>query len=398
MIRLQGGLSQVPAFSFSAAAAGIKRKGLDVALIRSDLGPVPAAGVFTTNVVKAESLKLTMRNLCAGKLAAVFVNSGCANCMTGERGARDALEITRLVAQSLGLRPGHIGILSTGLIGTYLPMEGIRRAIPELVASLSSTPEQSRRVAEAMMTTDTFPKEVAYQAHLRGRKIHVAGVAKGSGMIHPRMGTMLCILLTDAKLPADGLRRTLKKAVDQTFNMITVDGDTSTNDSVILMANGLAGRVTEGEFLDLLVPACEELAKLIVRDGEGAEHMFEVEVRGARTLEEARRAARAITSSNLVKAAIFGEDPNWGRVVAALGSSGARFDPGETSLWLEARGRRVQVLERGKLVSSPQEMKGILSEKEFKIGLDLKSGKGSARAWGCDLTYEYVRINARLRT
>lgn len=402
---LKGGLSEVRGFSFIGVRAGIKRKGLDLALIKSDIGPVPAAGVFTSNLVKAAPVLLTMKNLKGGKLGAVFINSGRANCFTGIRGQRDAEEIAKTVAKLLRIEPTQVGVLSTGLIGAPLPMVKVKRGILKAVSNLRRDREASLKVSQAMMTTDTFPKEVAVATRLEdGTEVRIAGVAKGSGMIRPKLATMLAVILTDAKATPGGLRLALRNSVEKSFNMITVDNDTSTNDSVLILASGLAGgkeisaRNVDSNFQEALDFVTTELAKMIVRDGEGAKHFFEVKVERARNFYEAKFAALAVAGSNLVKAAIFGEDPNWGRVVAALGASGANFNPSNLSVWFESEKEKVCVIRKGIPLKNAERARNVMREKEFRIRIDLAEGEASATAWGCDLTFDYVKINARYRT
>lgn len=402
---LKGGLSEVKGFSFAGVRAGIKRKGLDLAVIKSDVGPVPAAGVFTTNLVKAAPVLLTMRNLRNGKLGAVFINSGRANCFTGERGERDAEEIAERVAKLLGIKPTQVGVLSTGLIGAPLPMSKIRKGILKAVSRLRRDRRASLEVGQAMMTTDTFPKEVAVATKLQdGTEVRIAGVAKGSGMIRPKLATMLAVILTDARATPGGLRLALRNSVERSFNMITVDNDTSTNDSVLILASGLAGgreisaRSIDPNFQEALDFVTTELAKMIARDGEGAKHFFEVRVEGARNFYEAKFAALAVAGSNLVKAAVFGEDPNWGRIVAALGASGAYFNPSNLAIWFEGKRGAVCVVRGGKPTRNAERARSVMGEKEFRIRIHLGEGDSSATAWGCDLTFDYVRINARYRT
>jgi len=402
---LKGGLSEVRGFSFIGVRAGIKRKGLDLALIKSDIGPVPAAGVFTSNLVKAAPVLLTMKNLKGGKLGAVFINSGRANCFTGIRGQRDAEEIAKTVAKLLRIEPTQVGVLSTGLIGAPLPMVKVKRGILKAVSNLRRDREASLKVSQAMMTTDTFPKEVAVATRLEdGTEVRIAGVAKGSGMIRPKLATMLAVILTDAKATPGGLRLALRNSVEKSFNMITVDNDTSTNDSVLILASGLAGgkeisaRNVDSNFQEALDFVTTELAKMIVRDGEGAKHFFEVKVERARNFYEAKFAALAVAGSNLVKAAIFGEDPNWGRVVAALGASGANFNPSNLSVWFESEKEKVCVIRKGIPLKNAERARNVMREKEFRIRIDLAEGEANATAWGCDLTFDYVKINARYRT
>lgn len=402
---LKGGLSEIRGFSFAAVRAGIKRKGLDLALIKSEVGPVPAAGFFTSNLVRAAPVLVTARNLQGGRLGAVFINSGRANCFTGSRGERDAEEITKLVAGIFGIKPEEVGVLSTGLIGVPLPMGKIRRGILKAAGNLSRDRMESLKVAQAMMTTDTRPKEMAVSTQLQdGTEVRIAGVAKGAGMIRPKLATMLAVLLTDARITPGGLRLSLRNSIEKSFNMITVDNETSTNDSVIALASGLAGgremtaNNIDPNFQEALDFVTTELAKAMVRDGEGAKHFFEVKVEGARNPYEAREAALAVAGSNLVKAAVFGEDPNWGRILASLGASGAVFEPSKVSLWFIGKRRVATLVLKGRPIGDLENATKIMKEKEFTIRIDLASGASEARAWGCDLTFDYVRINARYRT
>ena len=407
---LEGGLSAVRGFSMAGVRAGIKRGGLDLALLVSERGPVPAAGAFTTNLVKGAPILVTMEHLKrGGELAAVVANSGCANSYTGERGLRDAREMARLVAESLGVDLKKVAVVSTGLIGSYLPMRKVRAGIRAALAGLSSSRLASLKVARAIMTTDTSPKEIAVRVKLEdGTPVRIAGVAKGAGMIRPRLrvATMMALICTDARINREALKASLQASVDRSFNMITVDNETSTNDSVLLLANGLAGnRAITPERLDRnfqkgLDFVLSELAKMIVRGGEGATHLIEVHVEKAKNEEEARKAALAVAGSNLVKAAIFGREPNWGRVVAALGNSGASFDPARLSLVFATDRGRANLVERGKPGSKRTLARAsdLMLAREVGLHIDLAAGKASATAWGCDLTPEYVRINSRYAT
>jgi glutamate N-acetyltransferase/amino-acid N-acetyltransferase len=378
-------------------------------MIFSQEGPVPAAGAFTTNRVKGAPLLVTQEHIKGGRLGAVVTNSGISNVYTGKRGLRDAYRMAQLTAELLGFRRTEVGVASTGLIGSYLPMRKIEAGIRTLVQELSSSREASLNAARAIMTTDTVPKEVALRVNLKdGTPVTIAGIAKGAGMICPELktATMLAFLVTDAAINPSMLKVALGEAVDRSFNMLNVDRDTSTSDMVLIMANGRAKnrRITRGRpderFEVGLTRALEELARMIANDGEGASRFIEVEVRNARNLEEARRAAKAVAGSNLVKAAVFGRDPNWGRIVAALGYSGARFDPFELSLELMSERGKVELVRRGRL--PPKRVlaraKDIMRGKEIGIHIDLRAGKERARAWGCDLTYDYVRINSKYTT
>lgn len=381
-------------FTAGAVEAGIKEKGgLDLALLYSEL-PATAAGVFTTNRVKAAPLLITRRNLRRGRAQGVIVNSGCANAGVGPQGLKDAREMARLGARKLGLAEEMMIIASTGVIGVPLPMERIRRSVNNIRLSR----EGGRDFARAIMTTDTRPKEAAVKAD----SFTIAGAAKGAGMIHPQMATMLAFLTTDAAVEPDFLRRALRRAVDNSFNMITVDGDTSTNDMVVILANGAGGEKAisdespEAEkFEEALCELCLFLARSIVRDGEGASKLIEVRVKGARSTLEARRAARTIAGSSLVKTAVFGSHPNWGRILAALGKSGVRFSEKR----LEIRIGNLWTMQGGAPASFDERAaREYLSQPEVTIEVNLNAGPDSATAWGCDLTPEYVMINSEYIT
>ncbi len=406
---LEGGLTVVPGFLVAGVRAGIKRRGLDLMLLVSEDGPVPAAGSFTANLVKGAPLLVTAEHLKDGKLAAVVANSGNANAFTGKRGIRDARRMAQLTAKLLGLRTRDVAVASTGVIGVYLPMRRIEAGIRAAVQELSNSREASLNAARAVMTTDTFPKEIAIRVDLEdGGTVTMAGIAKGAGMIRPRMkvATMLALVVTDAVITPAALRVALQRSVDRSFNMISVDGDTSTNDMVLVMANGRAGnrpitlRRMDKMFQAGLDYLLLELARMIAKDGEGATHLIEVRVNGARNEADAKRAALAVAGSNLVKAAVFGRDPNWGRVVAALGYSGASFDPSRISLEFASERGRVTLVEKGKPKSKRalERARDVMRGKEIEIQVDLAAGKASAIAWGCDLTYDYVRINSRYTT
>jgi len=406
---LEGGITAVPGTLAAGVRAGIKRRGLDVSLIVNEGGSVPAAGAFTTNLVKGAPLLVAMEHLRKGKLAAIVANSGSANSYTGKRGLADARRMARIAARALGLKAVEVVPASTGLIGSCLPMRKLEKGIRAAVAELSNSREASLNAAKAIMTTDTSPKEVAIRVLLEdGTSITIAGVAKGAGMIRPcmRVATMLAFLATDAAITPAALKEALQRSIDRSFNMITVDKDTSTSDMVLILANGRArnrlitAKRADGGFQAGLDYATTELARMIVRDGEGASHLIEVRVRGARNDEDARRAALAVAGSNLVKAAVFGRDPNWGRVVAALGYSGARFEPAKISLELVSDRGRVELVRRGAVAGrrTIERARDLMRSREVEIHIDLVAGKASATAWGCDLTYDYVRINSRYTT
>lgn len=357
-----------------------------------------AAGVFTTNKVKAAPVLICQERLSHTRPRAVVVNSGCANACTGERGMSDAREMAALTALKLGLLPEEVLVASTGVIGVTLPMDCIGPAI----GSIALSREGGHAFAHAIMTTDTFCKEVAVSFDVRGKKVTVAAVAKGAGMIHPNMATLLCFVTTDAVLDDRLAASMLKQAVDVSFNMISVDGDTSTNDTVLLFASGLAGNepftadMPEAEqFRAALIEVCTFLAKCVARDGEGATRMIEVKVEGATSDSEAGLAARAVVSSSLVKAAVFGADPNWGRIVAAVGRSGASVDQSMIDLRL---GNNL-VLKAGLPVQfDVVAVREVLGGGEVSISIHLNLGSGTATAWGCDLSEEYVTINSAYST
>jgi glutamate N-acetyltransferase/amino-acid N-acetyltransferase len=391
-----GTVTSPEGFLAGADYCGIKTHdhgALDLAILFSEV-PCVAAGVFTANKVKAAPVILSQNRLAGGIAQAVVVNSGCANACTGDRGLADCAETANVAAGKLGIPPQAVLVASTGVIGVPLPMERIRGGIEAIALSR----EGGYQLAKAIMTTDTFPKEIAVGVTIGGKDITIGGVAKGAGMIHPDMATLLSFITTDAALDATLARAALRQAANNSFNMISIDGDTSTNDTVLLLANGLAGnellRAGTPEaalFQDCLGQVCLHLARCIARDGEGATKLFEVKVEGAVTLQEARLAARTIVSSPLVKAALHGSDPNWGRVMAALGRSGAEIDPSKVDLYL----KELCLLKGGCPAPFDQaEVRKRLSAAEVQIRVCLNLGKESAAAWGCDLSEEYVTINS----
>lgn len=409
---INGGIAAPKGFYATGVQAGIKYKDkYDVALIFSDV-QAQAAGVYTRNIVKAHPLYLTQRHLENGLARAIVVNSGNANACVGEFGDQTAYAMAEVAATFLAIQPEDVLVASTGVIGVKMPIDrvlnGIRAASSQLLNDVvkgirgrkEEADEGAHRAALAIMTTDTMVKEYAYELPCsQGGVIHLGAIAKGSGMIHPNMGTMLGFLSTDAFLPSEDLQQILREAVDESFNMVTVDGDTSTNDMVLLMANGSSGITLSGEdrsnFVQMVKSMCIELAKDIARDGEGASKLMEVAVSGASTKEDARKIARSICGSSLVKAALFGEDANWGRILTAAGYSGAHFDPNKVDVFLGD----LIVAQAGKGVEfSEEKAKKILEAKEVKISLNLHMGEEHATAWGCDLTHEYVTINGSYRT
>jgi len=398
--QIEGGVTAPRGFRAGGVAAGIKKNGnKDLAVLVSDV-PANAAGVFTTNKVKAAPLIVTMENLKNGKAQAVVVNAGNANACTGQQGLDNARITIRAVSKALNIRESHVLVTSTGVIGVQLPMDNVLAGVEQVVKAL--TPQGGSDAAQAIMTTDTFPKELAITLELGGQKVTIGAMAKGSGMIHPNMATMLGFITTDAAVSAGLLHKALKEAVDKSFNMISVDGDTSTNDMVVILANGLAGNeeiAAEGDdynkFKEALEEVCIVLAKAIARDGEGATKLVEIRVKNAPSTGDAVKAAKAIATSSLVKTAIFGADANWGRIIAAVGYSGANFDPDRVDIYLGDE----KMAENGcGLDFSEERAKAILEDEVIIITVDLKIGSSEATAWGCDLSYDYVKINAAYRT
>jgi len=391
-----GGVTAARGFSAGGAVCGLKPSGTpDLALVVSDR-PASAAGVYTTNVVKAAPVLLCKTRTAAGYARVVVANSGNANACTGDAGAAAAARMAAAAAHhpAVGARPDDVLVLSTGVIGLPLPVEKIERALPGLV--LLSTDEGGDRAARAIMTTDTRPKTAAVSFSVDGVEVRVGGMAKGSGMIHPQMATMLSVLTTDAAIAPAALQRFLTRAVDDSFNMIDVDGDSSTNDTVLLLANGAAGVTPPDDlFAAALDVVCTELARQVARDGEGATKLVQVHVSGAADRAEAALAARAVVSSNLVKSALYGCDPNWGRIMCAAGYSGARFDAAEAHLSVQG-----MVLFAGgvPLPFDAVAVSNALRVPDVSIDLDLGAGEGAATAWGCDLTPDYVHINADYTT
>ncbi|HLY63248.1 MAG TPA: bifunctional glutamate N-acetyltransferase/amino-acid acetyltransferase ArgJ [Terriglobia bacterium] len=401
--KIEGSLSTAQGFRGAAVSAGIKRVegALDLALLISDAPETAAAGLFTTNLAAAAPVLLSRRHLAAGRgrARAIIVNAGNANACTGRAGVRAAQETARAVANLFRLKTHEVLVASTGVIGVPLKTDLILNQLPGLKEKLSS--ENAAFMVRAIMTTDTVPKSVVLRTRMEGKMVHLAGIAKGSGMIHPRMATMLSFITTDAAVPPRELQHMLRAAARPTFNSVTVDGDTSTNDTLIALASGRAGvalrqHSPQGRhFLAGLTQLCESLARMIAKDGEGAEKLVTVEVRGARRRADAERIARAIANSPLVKTAIAGSDPNWGRIICAAGYSGGDFDPGKVDI-----GINDFVLCRKGLDAGFDETaaKQVMDAKELTLRLDLHDGKASARMWTCDFTHGYIDINASYRT
>jgi len=386
-------------FRAAAVAAGIKPEGLDVALLVADMG-CSAAAVFTTNRAQAAPVVVSREHLAAGQARAVVVNAGCANAGTGEQGLRDARETAALVARELGCRPGEVVVASTGVIGVRLPMDKLRQGIAHAVPSLSR--EGGAAAARAILTTDTRPKEAVVEFPLDGHRATVGAMAKGSGMIAPNMATLLAFFTTDAALDPRLLHRALREAVGVSLNRITVDGDTSTNDMALVLASGavpVKAIMEEGRDYDAfraaLTQAAREIAGMIVRDGEGATRVAEVRVEGARVESDADRIARTVAESPLVKTALNGGDPNWGRVLAAVGRAGVDLDMGQVDLFLGdvwvAEGGRAREYDEARA-------RRALAEDPIRIRVRLKEGRASGWMWTCDLSHGYVDINAHYRS
>lgn len=392
-----GGICAVDGFM----AAGACNGDYGVALIFSKGST--ASAVFTSNKVQAAPIIISKKALDDGKLSAIVANSGNANCFTGKEGLNDGQVMAKKIADGLEIELKDVAVASTGIIGRKLPMPIIEQLIDKTLLNLKNSPKASKNAAEAIMTTDTFPKEFAVETELKnGETVKIGGIIKGSGMIAPNMGTMLCFLATDIKASTSQLQTALKIAVEKTLNMVVIDGDVSTNDIVILMANGKSGQLDEN-FQDALEYLCSQLAKMIAQDGEGATKLMEVEVRGAKSLKDARSAAKAVAGSSLVKTALFGADPNWGRIVAAVGYSEADMKGETITVILESPDKKVAIVEKGiiKAFEGSHELtiaEEVMENDEIKIIVDLALGTYSATAYGCDLSYDYVRINAEYST
>jgi glutamate N-acetyltransferase/amino-acid N-acetyltransferase len=396
-------LSLPRGFSFAATRCGIRKSRADLGLLVAEQA-VSAAAVFTTNRVKAAPVLVSREHLAVskGRARAVVVNSGNANCATGPAGLAASRTTAAALARELGCLREEIQVCSTGVIGVPLAVEKITNALPVLVPACAAKPEAFDEFAAAILTTDTRPKQAWATCRIGGKTVRVAGCAKGAGMIHPQMATMLAFIVTDAAASPAVLRRLLRQAVDRTFNAITVDGDMSTNDTVLLLASGASGAPPfapssedEKRFAQALEKVCRTLALEIVADGEGAGHVVEIEVRGAPNDRAARRVAETIATSPLVKTALAGADPNWGRVLAAAGRSGVDFDPSKSRVWLAGR----LVCRGGTPVPFDEaDVHRLMEQREFAVAIDLGAGRGRARMWTCDFTAEYVRINASYRT
>ena len=403
---IKGGVTAAKGFEAASTAAGIKYKDrTDMALIYSQ-APCVAAGTFTKNVVKAAPVKWDQQVVGSGaKVQAVVVNSGIANACTGAEGFGYCKDTAVAAAKALDIPEDGVLIGSTGVIGKQMPIDKLTAGIDVLAGKKNDTLENGTEAAKAIMTTDTCEKELAAVIEVGGKQVTIGGMAKGSGMIHPNMCTMLAFVTTDAVIAKETLQKALSGDVDDTYNMISVDGDTSTNDTVILLANGLAGNpeIVYGspeyeEFALALHAINEYLAKKIAGDGEGATALFEVKSVGCESVEQAKTLAKSIVCSNLTKTAIAGHDANWGRILCAMGYSGAQFDPEKVDLFFESKAGKIQIIENGTAVDySEAEATKILSEPEVTAIADVKMGAEEAVAWGCDLTHGYIEINADYR-
>ena len=401
-----GGVTSPAGFCASGVAAGIKKEGLDMALLYSEV-PCVLAGTFTTNLVKAAPVKWDRRILEEyGMAQAVVINSGIANAATGAEGMERCEKTAAAASGALGIDKELVLTASTGVIGAQLPMDKICQGTAKLAGELTADREGAVLAASAIMTTDTVRKEAAVKFTCAGKTVTIGGMSKGSGMIHPNMCTMLAFITTDAAISQPMLQKALSECVNESFNMITVDGDTSTNDTCLVMASGLAGNTpiaTEGEdynaFLGALKALTIYLAKKMAGDGEGATALFEVIVEGASDKESAAKMARAVAGSNLVKTAIAGHDANWGRILCAMGYSGAFFEEDKVDLYFESASGKIQIAEGGVSTGySEEEATRILSDPEVTARIVLGMGDAEAAAWGCDLTHEYISINADYRS
>ena len=392
---VEGGVTAPEGYLASGIEAGVKKKGPDLAVLFSSR-PATAAGVFTQNRVQAAPVVLSRENLklSRGRARAILINSGCANACTGERGKKDALLNARKLASLLNVEPEKVLVASTGVIGAFLPMPKMLKGIAAAVSALNS--KGGHDAAIAIMTTDTKEKIVAFEGKIGGKTVRIGGMAKGSGMIHPDMATMIAVIATDVQISPGELRRVLQRTSERTFNCLTVDGDTSTNDTVFVMANGASGAAANDSrslaaFEKGLMLVCRELARSIARDGEGATKFVEITVKGAADFKSARKVAKTIAHSPLVKTALYGQELNWGRILCAVGYSKVSFNPDEVALSIN----NIPIFRKGKPVSSTRaKAEKAIKERDLVIEVILTEGSESATVWTCDFSHEYVNINA----
>lgn len=407
MKKIDGGVTAAKGYEAAGIASGIRKNGrVDMAIVYSQV-PCKAAGTFTTNVAKAAPVKWDQKVVKESEYAqVVIVNSGIANACTGAEGYGYCQDTADKAGEVFGIPTEAVLIASTGVIGVQLPMDKIQAGVEKLATAKSDSIEAGNEAAKAIMTTDTCEKEVAVEIEVGGKTVTIGGMAKGSGMIHPNMCTMLSFITTDAAISKSALQKALSDDVNDTYNMISVDGDTSTNDTVLLLANGMAGNeeIVEGtedyeKFVNALHEINESLAKKIAGDGEGATALFEVNIVGAETKEQAVLLSKAIACSNLTKTAIAGHDANWGRIICAMGYSGAQFDPEKVDLFFESEAGKIQIAENGVALDfSEEKATEILSQPVVIATADVKMGNEKATAWGCDLTHGYITINADYRS
>lgn len=404
---ITGGVTAAKGFQAASTAAGIKYQGrTDMAMVYSEI-PCKAAGTFTTNIVKAAPVKWDQDIVYNQPEAQVIIcNSGIANACTGKEGFACCRETALAAARTLKVDPDSVLVASTGVIGMQLPIQKLTAGVEAMAPELDGSPEAGNQAAKAIMTTDTVEKEAAVQFEIGGKTVTVGGMCKGSGMIHPNMCTMLGFVTTDVNISKELLQEALSQDVKDTYNMVSVDGDTSTNDTVLLLANGMAGNpeITEKNedyqnFCQALNYVNTQLAKKIAGDGEGATALFEVKIIGAKSKEQAVTLSKSVVTSSLTKAAIYGHDANWGRILCAMGYSGAQFDPEKVDLYFESKAGKIKIIENGVSTGySEEEATKILSEEAVTAIADIKMGDCTATAWGCDLTYDYVKINADYRS
>ena len=400
-----GTITDVKGFKAAGITAGLKKSGKkDLALIYSEYKAVSAA-VFTKNLVKAAPILVDMENIKSENTQAIIVNSGNANACTGEDGYKNAKKMTEIIAEKLNLHPTEVLVESTGIIGVQMDMEKVASGLEKIVPELSE--EGGHNAGEAIMTTDTFPKNLAVKIEIGGKEVTIAGIAKGSGMIHPDMATMLAFLVTDISIDKKLLQKVFSKSTDDSYNMVSVDGDTSTNDMAGILANGAAGntKITDENseefkiFKEALNFVNKELAKSIAKDGEGATKLIEVTTKNARTMEDAKKVSKSIITSSLFKAAVFGSDANWGRILCAVGYSGAELIVDKIEIFIKGEDKIIQVAKNGMGIDfGEEEVEKILKEEKVGVIVNLNDGNYDATAWGCDLTYDYVKINADYRT